>query len=208
MSRFIYLITKDEEISADFADNLSRIFDDFSGHIYALQIRIKDKISAEKSAEKLKDICERYGIPLIMNDFLDLAHDLGGIHVGRDDTEIEECLKLRAMGKIVGVSCYNDIERATTMCKKCVSYVSFGCFYHSATKPNPVAFADQHLLKKWREINNKTLTVAIGGINSENFIELISAGANLIAVSSYAWNDVLPYKRIEKLVRCYDIQSR
>ena len=126
--------------------------------------------------------CRRLHTPLIINDDVELAATLraDGIHLGRDDTD-PSAARARLGGRaIIGVSCYDDLDRALEAQAAGADYVAFGSFFASKTKPEAVR-APIELLQRARNRLNIPL-VAIGGITAHNAARLLAAGADAIAV--------------------------
>lgn len=199
--KVFYILSADKRMNPGEYDALERIFRDFSEYLYAFQLRIKDKKLLEGEIPRLKSLCRYYKVPLIINDFFDLArkYNAEGIHIGIDDIELEEARKILSRDKIIGVSCYNDIKRAKDA--SLANYVSFGCFFESKTKPNPVSRVDISVLDKWKKDGSKLPCVCIGGINQVNFVELLERGADVVAFSGYLWESKSPYDRFAALVK-------
>ena len=133
-------------------------------------------------AAALLALCRRAGVPLIINDDLELAAAIGadGLHLGRDDADPRDARDRLGAGAIIGVSCYNQLERARRAQEVGADYAAFGRFFPSATKPRAVQ-ADPELLRQARRELTLPL-VAIGGITPENGAPLIAAGADMLAV--------------------------
>lgn len=149
-----------------------------------IQYRDKDgnPSQREQQARTLAALCRETNTLFIVNDDVALAQRVNadGVHIGRDDavmTAAREALGARA---IIGVSCYNELARATRAQAQGADYVAFGSFFPSRTKPNAVR-ADLHLLEQARQTLRVPI-VAIGGITPDNAQPLIAAGANAIAV--------------------------
>lgn len=164
--------------------------------ISLLQYRDKLRDFNAKAAlgKRLARLCRRHSVPLIVNDDIDLALEVGadGIHIGRDDAPIE-----RAIGAgfaRVGVSCYNQVQRAIDASHAGVTEVAFGSFYASQTKPDAATASDSLLgdFLRWRAPESQPRLVAIGGINADNAKPLATAGAEYLAVCGaiYAATDV------------------
>lgn len=153
------------------------------GGIDVLQYR--DKVSKRdlrvSHARALRDLCGHYGVTFIINDDIELALtvDADGVHLGKDDGDIEAARK-RLENKILGVSCYNRLDLALKAQQSGVDYVAFGRFFPSVTKPNAVQ-ANIELLYEAKQKLDIPI-VAIGGITTENAGQLIEAGADAIAV--------------------------
>ncbi len=125
--------------------------------------------------------CHAAGVPLIVNDDVALAAAIGadGVHLGRDDAAVRQARARLGEGAIIGISCYNELERARRAVRLGADYVAFGRFFPSRTKPDAVR-AEPALLRAARAELDCSL-VAIGGISPENGRPLIEAGADLLA---------------------------
>ncbi|CAD6878666.1 Thiamin-phosphate pyrophosphorylase (EC 2.5.1.3) [Methylomonas albis] len=147
-----------------------------------IQYRDKNPLDAQYLASHLVEICHVYDAPLLINDSVELALAVGadGVHLGRDDGEIAEARRLLGADAIIGVSCYNDVEKAQAMAAAGADYVAFGRFFPSGSKPlaAPAEIVSLQLAKQSITIP----IVAIGGILPENGGTLLAAGADLLAV--------------------------
>ena len=150
-----------------------------------LQYRDKsaDRVRRHDEASALAALCARHGVPLIVNDDVELAVavDAAGVHLGEDDVDIavaRACLGERA---IIGVSCYDSLERAQTLAREGADYLAFGAFFPSPTKPT-ARHATPGLLRAAKPLGLPL--VAIGGITPDNAPGLIAAGADFVAAIS------------------------
>ena len=102
--------------------------------------------------------------------------------------------------KIIGITCHNSIYLAKKAIEAGANYIAFGSFYSSKTKKTKY----KATIKILNKVNNLSIVpiVAIGGINSENFKNLLLNKANYLAISSYIWNNkkYKPLNAIEKLI--------
>lgn len=150
----------------------------------AVQYRDKSADAGRRlqEARALVEICRAAGVPLIVNDDVELAAqaEADGVHLGRDDGDIGQARRRLGRGALIGVSCYNELERARHGAAAGADYLAFGRFFPSATKPDAVQ-ANPELLSTARRTLALPL-VAIGGITPENGGPLIAAGADLLAV--------------------------
>lgn len=139
-----------------------------------------DRRLAEASA--LVEICRTHGALLIVNDDVRLAAACGahGVHLGQEDGAIATARAILGETAIIGVSCYNDFDRAVRARQEGGDYLAFGRFFPSSTKPGAVQ-ADPALLRRGRAELDRPL-VAIGGITPENGRALVEAGAHMLAV--------------------------
>ena len=153
----------------------------------ACMIQYRDKTaSREERGERagaLLALCRSRHTPLIINDDLDLALALGadGVHLGADDASVGETRNLFP-GGLIGASCYNDFTRAQAAIRSGASYVAFGSFYASPTRPDAVTAQPDLLMRACREL--PVPVCAIGGIRADNAASLVQAGADLLAVCS------------------------
>lgn len=135
-------------------------------------------------ASVLKGLCRRYHATIVINDHVELAEeiDADGVHVGSDDMALTEARAALGPGKIIGVSCYDQIERARLAVSQGADYVAFGSFFASAVKPGAVR-APLTLLQEARREFQIPLA-AIGGITLDNVSAVVAAGAGSVAVIS------------------------
>ena len=151
-------------------------------------IQYRDKQSPKKQrtdqARALQALCQPARIPLIINDDVDLAVQVGaaGVHIGQDDTCLGDARTRLGEQAIIGVSCYNSLELAYEARTGGADYVAFGSFYPSPIKPTAVR-ADLDLLRKARRTLDLPIC-AIGGITANNGRPLLTAGADMLAVIS------------------------
>jgi thiamine-phosphate pyrophosphorylase len=152
------------------------------GGAVAIQYRDKNSTDAPFVARELVKICHQHNIPLIINDDIELTLESSadGVHLGKDDGELTDAKRRLGNAAIIGVSCYNSIERALTAQALGATYIAFGCFFPSSSKPL-AAPADIETLHKAKAVIQLPI-VAIGGILPDNGGELLAAGADLLAV--------------------------
>lgn len=132
----------------------------------------------------LAHLCRKFSVPFIVNDHVDLAVEAGadGVHLGQEDASITEARRKLGPGKIIGVSCYDRLTLAIEAECEGADYVAFGAFFVSVTKPG-AAVASIDLLRHAKRKLHVPI-VAIGGITSNNAVELIHPGADAVAVSN------------------------
>lgn len=135
-------------------------------------------------AQDLMTLSRPLGVPLIINDDIEVAREVGaaGVHLGRDDVDIEAARAALGPEAIIGISCYDQLERALAAQAAGADYVAFGSFFPSSIKPDAVR-ATPELLTKARARLSVPI-VAIGGITADNGAQLVAAGADLLAVIS------------------------
>jgi len=199
LRRGLYAITDNQLIPAgELADRASRAI---AGGATLIQYRNKP-LSAVVHMDEIAALavsCRRRGVPLIINDDIELAAEVGaaGVHLGRDDSDIESAREHLGKQAIIGISCYNDLLRAREAVRRGADYVAFGRFYPSQSKPE-AALADPAVLKQ-ASMELACPIVAIGGITPANGLALIEAGASLLA----AIHGVFGIPDIESAARRY-----
>jgi thiamine-phosphate pyrophosphorylase len=155
------------------------------GGAVLLQYRDKTGDAARRLAEAraLAELCAQRRIALIVNDDVDLALASGamGVHLGENDADIASARAKLGPCTIIGVSCYDSIERARALAAAGADYLAFGAFHPSPTKPN-ARKATPSLLREAQFLG--VPLVAIGGITPENGAALVEAGANYLAAIS------------------------
>jgi thiamine-phosphate pyrophosphorylase len=150
-----------------------------------VQLREKESSSEEilRLAGELLKLTRRYNVPLIINDHLDIARDIGadGVHLGQHDTPLVEARKALRNGAIIGVSCYSSIERGIVAHKQGADYLAFGTPFFTPTKPerSPTSF---EILKEAKRVITKIPIFAIGGITIQNAASVLETGIDGIAV--------------------------
>ncbi len=148
-----------------------------------LQYRDKSSDDARRlrEAEALRELCNRYGAALIINDDAELAARLGvGLHLGQGDGSLSVARALLGRKAIIGGTCHAQLELAEAAAREGASYVAFGRFFNSNTKPGAPA-ADVDLLVAAKAKVNLPI-VAIGGVTLDNAPALIAQGASMVAV--------------------------
>ena len=179
----LYAITDCENITTD--DLLVKTTQILDTGITLLQYRNKTKDKQQKKilAEKLQLLYTEYQTPFIVNDDIALAKEINadGVHLGKDDTDID-IARQQLGNKIIGISCYNDYDRAFTAKQNGADYIAFGAFFSSPTKPNAVKAGVNLITTAKKELSLPV--VAIGGITPENGETLVDAGVDFLAVIS------------------------
>lgn len=154
------------------------------GGARVIQYRNKYANRARKLWEihDLLTLCRPLGIPLIINDEADLAAESGadGVHLGAEDGEISTARTLLGDEAIIGASCYNSLSLAHEAATQGASYVAFGRFFPSQSKPEAVQASTDLLVRAKQELSLPV--AAIGGITASNGQSLIDAGADMLAV--------------------------
>ena len=183
MLRGLYAITPDWHDTARLAAGVRAAI---AGGAAAVQYRNKTASPAlqRTQASTLLAITRQAGIPLIVNDDVTLTLEIGadGVHLGRDDADVATTRRQLGPQRLVGVSCYDEIERAAAAQAAGAGYVAFGSVFSSTVKPSAVR-APLALFTAARQRCTLPI-VAIGGITVANAPTAIAAGADALAVIS------------------------
>ena len=202
----VYLISKPSGVDFDTLESLAA-----TGMINLFQLRLKN-ISVKDiilQGVECKKILAKYSIPLIINDNYEIYKklDADGLHLGQGDikADITRDFNLQnelSQGKIVGFSCYNDLNLAISHAKQGASYVSFGAMFKTKTKQGTKSAPQDIILQytqlaKALKLNCKVC--AIGGITNRNVSRIIGYGLNYASVVSYINNASQPIKALKKI---------
>jgi thiamine-phosphate pyrophosphorylase len=200
LERGLYLITPDD---ADTARLLLRVHP-LLAHVACLQYRNKSATPAlrREQAAALLPLCRAAGVPLVVNDDAGLAAAIGvqGVHLGEHDGAIAPARAKLGANAIIGASCYDELARAERAAAEGASYVAFGAFHPSPTKPN-ARHATPRLLQDAARLGLPR--VAIGGITPDNAQPLIAAGADLVAVISGVFDAPDPLQAARAYQACF-----
>lgn len=139
-----------------------------------------DELRREQGAALLA-LCRRYRRPFIVNDHLSLCLTLGadGVHVGGTDASVREARAALGPDKIVGASCYGELELARAAERDGATYAAFGGFYPSPVKRYTFITEPELLLEAKRELTLPL--VVIGGMTPLNAAPLVERGADMVA---------------------------
>lgn len=136
-----------------------------------------------KEAKEVKKLCNKYKVPFVINDNVEIAKEIGadGVHVGQDDMESGKVREILGQDKIIGVSAHN-VKEALLAQKNGANYLGVGAVFNTTSK-NDVTTLSYEVLK---EICNAVSipVIAIGGINEENVGKLAGSGICGVAVIS------------------------
>ena len=165
-------------------------------------IQYRDKINStsdrEIIAKQLRALTKSYDSILIINDDVELAAsvDAEGVHLGKNDTSVENARKILGQDKIIGASCYANFENAKPVIEASANYIAFGSFFSSTIKPNAPQANIELIKRAKQEFNIPVCT--IGGITPQNAATLLNAGADMIAVISSIFNTSSPKHAVQE----------
>jgi thiamine-phosphate pyrophosphorylase len=150
-----------------------------------VQFRDKELSQEELVAEakKIHEVTKRYGIPLIINDDVEVAYrvEAEGVHLGQEDASIEYARRYLGPDKIIGVTAHTVAEAQAAQATG-ADYIGAGAVFGSATKNNTIPMSFDTLAAICNAVTIPV--VAIGGITKENIIQLQGSGISGVAVVS------------------------
>jgi thiamine-phosphate pyrophosphorylase len=191
----LYVITDEKLIPRNrFVETVEKAI---KGGAKIVQLREKQSSGEEilRLAEELLKLTRKYNVPLIINDYLELARDIGaeGVHLGQHDTSLAEARKVLGNRAIIGVSCYSSIERGIEAHEEGADYLAFGTPFFTPTKPDrqPTSF---EILKEARRAIPEIPIFAIGGITPQNVASILETGVDGIAVITSVFGSSDPEK--------------
>lgn len=155
------------------------------GGVTCIQLREKslDEAAFLKEAIQVKALCHRYGVPLLINDNVDVALKSGadGVHVGMEDCPVAEIRKRAGKNFIIGATA-KTIEQAKQAEAAGADYLGVGAVFPSPTKRNAIRITNEQLREICASVSIPA--VAIGGISLSNADTLTDCGISGIAVVS------------------------
>ena len=198
MKRFVYLISP-FKIEKNFYRNLDKVLSFKNVEYFQLRLKNTKKNNLLRVANKIRKITRKHKVKFILNDNYLLTGKIkaDGCHMGQLDGSFKEARK-KLKSKIFGITCHGSKILVKNAVKFNADYIALGSFFKSKLKPS--AKKAKINILKWAKKEIKKPIVVIGGINNYNYKELINAGANYIAISSFIWDNpnLKPEKAIEK----------
>lgn len=158
-----------------------------------LQLREKDLDNASflQLAREVKSVADKYEIPYVINDNVEVAMSSGadGVHIGQDDMDAEYVRRIIGPDKILGVSA-QTVEQAISAEKSGADYIGVGTVFPTSTKLDAETVSFKTLKEICKAVSIPV--VAIGGIHKDNAIKLAGSGIDGIAVVSaiFAQEDI------------------
>ncbi len=196
----VYLLTPDVG-PGDFDAMAARFGAAVAAGVAMVQYRNKRASAEDRRAQArvLQALARRHGALFVVNDDIDLAVELeaDGVHLGRDDGDIAVARR-RLPNQLLGVSCYNDLERARRAVDAGADLLAFGSVFASVTKPAAVR-ASLGMLRDAREQFPQQRVVAIGGIDATNIGSVSAAGAHAAALISAVFDAGDPGQAVRDL---------
>ena len=195
--RFIYLISPNK-IKKSFYNNLNVVLSSNLISFFQLRLKQYSLIERKEIGIKIKKICKKYKVKLIVNDDPNLAKEISadGCHLGQSDMNIQRARKILRK-KIIGITCHNSKKLIKQAVKDGANYIAIGAFFKSKTKK--VNYIAKPSLISWAKRFTKLPVVIIGGITNKNFRKLLLHKPDFLAISGGIW-DKKPAKAIKEFL--------
>lgn len=179
---------------------LQQVEESLKGGVTLVQLREKHLSFQEflEEAKEMKELCHKYGVPLLINDNVEICIESGadGVHVGQKDMEAGAVREKLGKDKIIGVSA-RAVEQAMAAQNAGADYLGVGAVFSTSTKEDAKPL-DHEILKAITKAVDIPV-VAIGGISSENVLELKGTGIDGVAVVSAIYGKENPKEAAENL---------
>ncbi|MGN0565470.1 MAG: thiamine phosphate synthase [Candidatus Limousia pullorum] len=179
---------------------LQQVEESLKGGVTLVQLREKHLSFQEflEEAKEMKELCHKYGVPLLINDNVEICIESGadGVHVGQKDMEAGAVREKLGKDKIIGVSA-RTVEQAMAAQNAGADYLGVGAVFSTSTKEDAKPL-DHEILKAITKAVDIPV-VAIGGISSENVLELKGTGIDGVAVVSAIYGKENPKEAAENL---------
>ena len=184
--KFIYLISPNK-IKNSFYNNLKIVLSSNLVSFFQLRLKQYSLIEKKKIGIKIKKICEKHKVKLIVNDDTNLAKKNGAdsCHLGQNDMNIQGKRK-KIKKKIIGITCHNSKKLIRHAVKDGANYIAIGAFFKSKTKK--VKYIAKPSFISWSKRFTKLPVVIIGGITNKNFRKLLLHKPNFLAISGDIWH--------------------
>ncbi len=193
--KFIYLISPSKIKNKKFYINLVSVFRSKKISFFQLRLKKENPKKIITIGKKIKKLCKKFNIKLIINDNPLLAKKINadGCHIGQSDSTIISARKI-LKNKIIGITCHNSKKLIKKALIDKPDYIALGAFF--LTKTKRAKYKANIEILNWAKKTTNTPIVAVGGIKFENYKKLLLNKANFLAISGYIWNNK-KYKPVE-----------
>jgi thiamine-phosphate pyrophosphorylase len=196
----LYLVTNSDKFESEDAF-LDAVASALQGGVDIVQLREKHKNAHQvlELGRKLKLLCEEFGATFIVNDRIDIAAILqaDGVHLGQDDLDVKSAREILGDNCIVGISTHQPSDAIKAM-EDGADYIGVGPVFATPTKEGRIPVGLDYV--KWASENVDIPFFAIGGIDEENVLQVVEAGARKVAVVRAIINAEEPNKAAQKFL--------
>lgn len=201
----LYAITDEKLIPrSSFLETVEKAL---AGGANILQLREKTAPPTEivSLGKELLALTGRYGVPLIVNDFPELALEIkaDGVHLGESDPGIIPARKMLGNEAVIGVSCYGSVGRGIHARRSGADYVVFGTPWSTPTKPSRIPTPFETLVEA-RSLISEIPMFAIGGIFAHNAAEVLATGVDGVAVVTAVFGSDCPERAARDICSVFE----
>lgn len=159
-----------------------------AGGLRVLQLRAKNDMpeEIERMGRQLAPLCRECGCLLIINDYPEIARNIGadGVHLGQDDGNLAPVRRLLGEDAIIGRSTHSP-EQALNVFQEQADYIGFGPLFPTGTKPGRPAIGLEHVAAVQAALPPPFPVFCIGGINADTLPSVLDAGAKRVVIVSW-----------------------
>lgn len=180
------------------------------GGVTSVQLREKTLSDPEliELASRFHTLLQPLGIPLIINDRVDICKEINaeGVHLGQTDGDPDEARKILGADKIIGLSIETpaQLEKANQL--ESINYIGVGPIFHTATKTNYLKPWGMNRLR-WVTSNTSHPVIGIGSVNTDNILEIMSTGVSGVAVIGSLHRASEPQTTASRLRKAIDLRN-
>lgn len=184
----IYLISPPQVELKTFSKRLENALKTALVPVFQLRLKNYSDQEVKNISRELKKICHANSCLFLLNDFYEIALDIGadGVHLGAEDGSILSARNKSPKNFMIGASCYDSRDLAVLAEEQGADYLSFGAFFSSNTKKSRGNPSLEIL--EWSKAWLSLPIVAIGGITDQNCDSIVKSGADFLSVISYVWD--------------------
>lgn len=168
-----------------------------------LQLRAKgrDPQDLTKLAIELRELCEAFAVPFVVNDHVQLARETGahGLHLGQEDGSIAEARSTLGEEVIIGRSTHSLVQAEKALVEK-ADYIGFGPLFPTPTKEGRPAIGLGDIAAMEEKVGSRIPAFCIGGIKPDNLPEVLGAGAQRVVVVSHLLTHEQPSEASRQLI--------
>ncbi|MDE0250283.1 MAG: thiamine phosphate synthase [Gammaproteobacteria bacterium] len=200
MLKGLYVIADTQCTHApDFLDSVETVLS-AGARIIQYRDKVNDRETRTATGHELRSLTDKYRSLLIINDDIELSRTVqaDGVHLGKSDCGIPEARAYLGKRKIIGASCNNEYACATRAVSEGATYIAFGSFNPSPTKPS-APLADIGLITRAKR-ETSVPVCAIGGITHDNVMPLLHAGVDMVAVISGIFGTPSPAQSVQNFL--------
>jgi thiamine-phosphate pyrophosphorylase len=185
MQHALYAILDLGYVSTEHASRVTAQLLDGGAQLLQLRAKNHDAATIRRVAGEILPLCRAAGVPFILNDFPQLAAELGadGVHIGQDDGPLAQAREIMGPGKLIGRSTHS-LDQARAALAEGFDYIGFGPLFPTPTKLGRPGIGLQDIATMERDVGSRIPAFCIGGIKRANLHQVLAAGARRVVIVS------------------------